>query len=772
MDNSTLWQLILVLPWAAGALLATLPRGWDRFAGHAAAVVAAGLLALLAWAAWGGSAPEPLTIARAGRGGATGLELIFRVDGLGRLFALVTASVYLVVTVYSIGYLPHELERHGKQQRQRAFHAIMACFSGAMLGLVTSESLLQLYVFWELTSLASFLLIGFWVNEPDARNGATRALVMTFVGGLFLLAGLLLIGTGAGSWDLREVLAGGAEEAPWLSMAAVLIAIGGISKSAQFPFTSWLPAAMAAPSPVSAFLHSASLVAAGVFVLCRFFPLLSPEPAWSWSLGTGAGISVIAAGLWALRHTSIKGLLAYSTIGQYAFMLLGLAIGTPSALGATLYAFVLHASIKAGLFLVAGGVTHATGAKTFAELEHAPVPGRVLTIAGALLVLALSGVPFTAAFYYKEELLLAAKGADAWVPSSLLLAGAALAAAYSARFWVRTFTRTGTRDGRAQPVPGSMLVPIAALALAALAATVRPGWASRLVTQAARDASRNEISFEVHHELGTLAWISIGVVLAAITAYLFLRRVREWRGKLQRLPAELLLGGHRVVALYGVVSDRILELHDGDLRRYIRIVLLAIIVLFGSFAFEWQRFPATFGGPVDPILLAGLVVSIAPATVLLFTRNYVLMVVALNVTGYALALVFLRMHAPNVAIAQVLVETLAPLMFVMALRRSHGSTPETEARRVRGPNDPWRWAIAIGLGTSIGIVTYVARQQMVDDTVGAWYAMHSESLAGAKDQVAAILADFRALDTVVEALVFAVAMLGVVGIYNRRREVR
>lgn len=772
MRTITLWQLILVLPWAGAAALAALPQRWDRFARHAAAAVAAVLTGLSAWAVLAGPpGPGAQTIAQIGLGGPAHLALIFRVDGLSELFALVTTSVYLLVTIYAAGYLPHAMDEHGSPDEQRAFHAIMAGFAGAMLGLVTSENLLQMYVFWELTSVASFLLIGFWSTEADARDGAVRVLVMTFIGGLFLLAGLLLVGADLGSLDFRAILAS-SEQGKWLGIAAALVAIGAASKCAQFPFTSWLPAAMTAPTPVSAFLHSASLVAAGVFVLCRFFPLLSQEAPWFWSLSIASGVSVGAAGVWALRQETFKGLLAYSTIGQYAYMLVGLAVGTATALAASLYAFLLHAAIKAGLFLVAGAVTHETGAKAFSELDHTARPSRPLAVMAAALVFALSGVPLAAAFHYKEKLLHAADEAAAWPLVGVLLVGAGVTAAYSLRFFLEIFVR-GRRDPRAlHPAPWSMLAPTGVLALVALLATFRPGWASGFVTRAARGASGGTVSFQVSHELGALTWTSVAVVLGGLAAYVALRRRTHLRAVARRLPGDLRLGGRRIVKLYGDLSERVLDLHDGNLRHYLRVILLSLVALFGLFAFAWEKFPLAPITDVDPVLVGGLIASIAPAAIVVMTTNYVVMVIALNVTGYAMAVVFLHMHAPNVAIAQVLVETLAPLIFVMALRQTHGTTPETQSHRLRPKHDPWRWPTSIGLGLAIGLVTYITREGGRSDSVGSWYATHGEDAGGPRDHVAAILADFRALDTVMEALVFAVAMLGVVGLYHGMKAAR
>lgn len=767
--TQTLWQVGLLLPWVASTLLAVLPKRHDRLAGPWAILAAALLVGALSWGvARDLSPPVPAEIFSVPIASPMGLELLFRRDGLSQLFALVTAGSYFFVTVYAWRYLPHELEEKKSVRKASTFHSLMAAFAGAMLGLVTSENLLGLYVFWELTSLTSFLLIGFFDHQQSARTGAWQALVLTLVGGLCLLASLVLLGVRGESWDFRELLARhGAGEMHALGAPAALMAVAALSKSAQFPFMRWLPAAMAAPAPVSAFLHSAALVAAGVFVLCRFFPLFAEEPAWFWMLAPAAGASVLLAGVWASRQDSVKGLLAYSTISQYAYLFIGLSLGTEAGLGAAIFGLLLHAPIKAGLFLVAGTVTYRTGGDRFSELRGGPRPAGPLVPIAAGLTFALSGAPLAAAFYYKEELLHAAEDAQRWDLIAVLLAGAGLTAAYCLRFFLGIFEQPYHARAIAPRAPLSMLLPVGALALAAVGVGFAPDAPSALVAAAASSALNASVPFETHAQPGALPVASLAAVALGALGYAAVRTRASWRARLERLPENLTLGGARGVRAYTRLSDRTLDLHDGNIRRYLLFILTGAVGLGLPIAITSEHLPVWTLDELDPLLLSALVVTLASAGILVISDYYVVMVIALNLTGFALAVVFLRLQAPNVAIAQVLVETLATLIFVLALRASHHFSPADKARSRRDRYEPLRWPVALLLGAVIGLATFSAAERRSVKSVGRWYAGHGADPSGANDLVAAILADFRALDTIIELLVFTVSMLGVIALYRK-----
>jgi len=399
-----LWLTGLLIPWVTASALAALPRSRD---GIARQLALAGALAT-GTCVTAALIHRPATAALDRLGTVPwlpGAPAVWAIDGLSAVFALLTTWISFLVTLYSWHYLPRAQEEHGSTRREAAYYALLAAFTGAMLGLVTAGQLIQLYCFWELTGVASFLLIGFWHSEPKARSGAALGLILTSAGGLSLLVGLLLLGAFTGRWELADLLAlepASAVGETALAVTAALILVGALAKSAQFPFFNWLPAAMAAPTPVSAFLHSSALVAAGVYLVARFFPVLSP--AWTWQpILIGAGvIGMVVASLLAFRQDEIKAFLAYSTVAQYAFIFVGFGLGTQAGAQAALYAFYVHALIKAALFLVAGAVSHVTGRSRFDELGGLARLHPILGVLSVVSGLALGGVPVLGGFYYKE----------------------------------------------------------------------------------------------------------------------------------------------------------------------------------------------------------------------------------------------------------------------------------------------------------------------------------------------------------------------------------
>ncbi|MCB1875718.1 MAG: monovalent cation/H+ antiporter subunit A, partial [Chromatiales bacterium] len=349
--------LIVLLPFL-GAILVTLYRGGSRYVSAvvSGAVAFVALVLLVPQAA--GMMSGETVLWRMEWVPALGLDLAFRLDGLGLLFALMILVIGLLVILYARYYL-------SEQDPMGRFYAYLLLFMGSMLGVVLSENLIQLLVFWELTSISSFLLISYWRHRADARQGARMALAITGAGGLALLGGFLLLGEIVGSYDLSVVLASGdiIRAHPWYLPALLLILLGVFTKSAQFPFHFWLPHAMAAPTPVSAYLHSATMVKAGVFLLARFFPALSGTPEWSWIVGMTGLATLLLGAYTALFKHDLKGLLAYSTISHLGLITLLFGIGTPLAAVAGVFHIMNHATFKASLFMAAGIIDHEAGTR-------------------------------------------------------------------------------------------------------------------------------------------------------------------------------------------------------------------------------------------------------------------------------------------------------------------------------------------------------------------------------------------------------------------------
>jgi len=756
----------LVLPWITALLLGLWPRRHDRVSpllamGGAAATalcVSAGLVSHPA------SGTMEVLAMPAG---------FWTLDGLSAMFGLLTVWIHLVITIFSWRYLPRAQAHEPSPRREASCYALLQVFAGSMLAMVCSGSLIQLYLFWELTGLASFLLIGYWHDRPEARDGAMTSLVMTTGGGLAMLLGFLGLGAIAGTLQLPDLLASrhAWQSSPALPLVTALILLGALAKSAQVPFSGWLPKAMAAPTPVSAFLHSATLIAAGVYLLARFFPMLHGVSTWSPIL-VGAGvIGGVLAGVMALRQLEIKALLAYSTISQYAFIFLAFGMGSVVGAQAAVYAFFVHAFIKAGLFLVAGAVTTLTGEKNLEALGGLAKSHRGLAILATILAFSLGGVPIFGGFFYKEELLHAAYAQESWLLLASLLGGGMLTFLYMLRFLTEIFWGSpppGMRSAETAHLPLSMTLPVALLAGVAMVTGIFPNWMNRWVLNPAlASVVQAPADFAVGLKAGGVLLLSLAVLALGGAIWALASRGRippEW---LAKLPKRFDFGGEFWLQRYDALSERCLSLHGGNLRQYLRWELMAALglILVCWWGVSW--------GPgrsevFDLALTLMLGVCLLAALATIWLQYHVLAVIALTISGYALAVVFALMEAPDVALAQVLVETLATFSIVMALRQSRQVHPEQTKILTAGRKDWGRWAISLAMGGTVGALAYEVGRSQPADSAGAAYASQGYSLNGMADLVTAILADFRALDTAVEILVFACAAFAVMGLFPRR----
>ncbi|MDD3652546.1 proton-conducting transporter membrane subunit, partial [Immundisolibacter sp.] len=471
----------VLLPWlGAGLLAAQANTARNRCAWLAAAVTALAGLAL------GANAP-------AVAGGEVvrvawpwlpelGVNLGLRLDGLALLFSGLVLGIGLVVVLYARYYLAED-------EPMARFYALLLAFMGAMQGVVLADNLILLVVFWELTGLASFLLIGFWSQRADARQGARMALTITGAGGLALLGGVLLIGAAVGSYDLDAVLAAGPalRAHPYYLPALVLVLLGAFTKSAQFPFHFWLPQAMAAPTPVSAYLHSATLVKAGVFLLARLYPALGGSDAWFYLVSAAGMITLLTGAVLALFQHDLKGLLAYSTISHLGLVTLLFGLDRPLAVVAGVFHIINHATFKASLFMAAGIIDHECGTRDMRRLRGLFRPMPHTAILAMTAAAAMAGVPLLNGFlskemFFAESLTLAERGMVGWLPPLLATAAGLFSVAYSVRFIHDVFFNGKTGDLPREPhepvrwmrVPVELLVLLCVLGGVAPAAPVAP----------------------------------------------------------------------------------------------------------------------------------------------------------------------------------------------------------------------------------------------------------------------------------------------------------
>lgn len=762
----------LALPWIGAGVIALLPRARDRWANGVALVFAGGGAVL-----WTLTLPPPHAELRAVLRrpwiDGLGLELMIVRDGLSDAFGALVVWIAFFTLLFARAYLPRANEHEHADRSEASFHALMLAFTGSMLWTVTAGNLLQFYLFWELTGIASYLLIGYWRHLEEARRGALHALGLTTAGGVTMLAGFLWLGLRTGEWSLPTLVAREPFTGPFAEACAALVIAGAVAKSAQFPTSNWLTGAMIAPTPVSAFLHSSALVALGIFLLGRFFPLFHETATWRWALGAVGSIGVVVGGLIAARQVKIKSLLAWSTVAMYAYMMLGFGLGSSTGVHAALYAFFVHAFIKAGLFLVAGVVIHLTGRKELDEVGGLGRTHHMLAIYGVILGLSLGGIPLTGGFYLKEELLKASLENESWFLLGAMFLGEGFSLIYMLRFLNEIFVGPGDA-GEGEPFPWLMGVPLAAASGLALLTGLFPNWLAPLGLRAAVTAVLERTpEMTIRPEFSPMFLTSVAVLSVAGLLWFMWRK--EWipRRWWTRLPQAYPLGGARLVARYERLADACVRVHNGELRAYLTrsLALLLVLVVIGAAAAapSVARLLEDAGPPPTPALPVALAALVLATVANLRSRSYVSFALTLTIIGFSLGAVFLLLRAPSVSLAQVLIEMLATLSIVLALRMSdliRPDGPPLSSGRPGGPSAA-RLALSLGVGLTFGLGSYVAISASPTDTVGAWYAENIAEATGAADFVVAILTDFRGFDTLGEILVFVTAVFAVAGLYWR-----
>ena len=589
-----------------------------------------------------------------------GLNLSLRLDGLGFLFALLILGIGLLVILYARYYL-------SKSEPMGRFFGFLLLFMGAMLGVVLSENLLLMLVFWELTSLSSFLLIGFWGARSDARKGARMALAVTGGGGLALLAGILLIGHIAGSFELSQVLAAGyAIRAHELyPVALILVLLGVFTKSAQFPFHFWLPHAMAAPTPVSAYLHSATMVKAGVFLLARLYPALAGSEWWFYLVSlTGLATLLVGATLALFQH-DLKGLLAYSTISHLGLITLLFGLDTRLAAVAAVFHIINHATFKASLFMAAGIIDHETGSRDMRRIngmwKYMPHTAMLAMVAAS----AMAGVPLLNGFlskemFFTETLHQHLLGSFNWViPAAATLAGV-FSVAYSLRFIHDVFFNGEPIDLPKYPPhepPRYMKVPVEVLVFLCLLVGVVPAYTVAPLLASAASATLGgdlpEYSLSIWHGFNLPLIMSVVALVGGVLVYALRKPLFRWYAGMPRVDAKLVFE-RMVMSLFVSATAFTRRLENGSLQRYIAYLLGAAIVVV---VLALGPLPELSGSvpmqPIDGITALGLAIMVmAGLATVIFHRQRLAALVMLSVVGLMVALAFARYSAPDLALTQ------------------------------------------------------------------------------------------------------------------------
>jgi len=762
---------LVLLPFAAALAIALLPNDRRRTVAACAGATMLGGLVLLAAIAPQVFAGEVL---RASVDWWPAVPFVVRIDGLAWTFALLVYGIGALVVLYAAYYLSPD-------EPQARFFAFLLAFAGAMLGVVTAGNLVLLVVFWEATGLASFLLIGFWSDKPAARRGARMAFAITGAGGLALLAGVLLLGRIAGGYDLDTVLAAGPmlRDDPRFPAALLLILAGAFTKSAQFPFHFWLPHAMAAPTPVSAYLHSATMVKCGVFLLARLYPALGDNELWFWVVTLTGLATLVVGAVAALFQQDMKGLLAYSTISHLGLITLLFGLDEKLAVVAAVFHILNHATFKASLFMAAGIIDHEAGSRDFRKLNGLM---RLMPVTGALAIVAtaaMAGVPLLNGFLSKEmffagTLTAQERGGALWIVPALATIAGAFSVAYSIRF-VHDVFFNGTPVGlpRVPHEPSRwMRVPVEVLVVVCLAVGIVPAATiGPLLALAAAPAVGGELpsySLALWHGVNAALVMSGVATAAGIALYAGLHRWIDLHS-IAEPPAFGRRAYERLVEALVGVGRAVLRVEPGGRLAPQLAWLFAAFALALAWPFLPGGLPAfppvgATDAPTQP-WTGGLVSVLAVATALAATachRQRLVAIVLVGATGLAVSLAFVLLAAPDLALTQILVEVASVVLMMLALPLLPAASPR-EGRPLRA----WRDAgIAVAVGASAAALAWAIVGRPFD-SISPYFLENTVPLGGGTNAVNVILVDFRAFDTLGEITVLGVAALVVLALLSR-----
>ncbi len=754
-------MLVLLLLHLLAALLApVLVRWWGRQAFVALALVpAAGLgwvLAQLPAVLDGGEVREDVSWIPA-----LDLQVALRLDALALLFAGLVTGVGALVLLYCARYFGPDDEGSGR------FAGTLTAFAGSMLGLVVADDLLLLYVFWELTTVFSFLLIGGAGTRLAARRAATQALVLTTAGGLAMLVGLIVIGQASGSFLLSEVVADPGSGAA-MTAGTVLVLMGALTKSAMIPFHFWLPAAMEAPTPVSAYLHAAAMVKAGIYLVARLAPGLADVPGWR-PLVLGLGVAtMLVGGYRALRQSDLKLLLAFGTVSQLGFLMTLVGAGSSELAAAGIAMTLAHALFKSTLFLTVGVVDHATGTRDLRQLSGLGRRLPVLAVAGCLAAASMAGLPPLLGFVGKEAAFTALLDGGlpdrtaATVVLVALVAGSALTAAYTARFvWGAFARKPGCADTEVGHAPdGLFLAAPVVLSLVGLAAGPFSPLLDPLVARYADELPL--LAPEAEHLALWHGW-QPALALSALTV-LAGGALFALRGGVYRLQRRVAVGASADEGYWNVIQglDRLSVLVTGTTQRgslpaYLGTILVAVLALPGTILLTQAPWPGEWRAWDTPVQAMVGVVVVTAAALSLRIRQRLSAVLVVGVTGYGTAVLFALQGAPDLALTQFLVETLTLVVFVLVLRK----LPKDIGERHRPRERAVRGVIAVAVGAFMAGVGAVALGARTATPVSVDYPQEAYDFGGGKNIVNVTLVDIRAWDTLGEISLLVVAATGV-----------
>ncbi|MGM0922411.1 MAG: Na+/H+ antiporter subunit A [Bacillota bacterium] len=726
-----------------------------------------------------------------------GINFTAYVDGLGLLFALLITGIGSLVVLYSIYYLSKEKEKLNH------FYVYLLMFMGAMLGVVLSDNVIVLYTFWEFTSLSSFLLIGYWYHREKSRYGALKSMMITVFGGLSMLGGFVLLYLMTGTFSIREMI----EAVPGIMThqlfipALVLVLLGAFTKSAQFPFYIWLPDAMEAPTPVSAYLHSATMVKAGIYLVARFSPVFAMTAEWFWLVSIFGIITLFWGSLNAVKQTDLKAILAFSTVSQLGLIMSLLGVGAAAlhydslddnfytiATVAAIFHLINHATFKGSLFMVAGIVDHETGTRDIRKLgglmSFMPITFTIAVI-GAF---SMAGLPPFNGFLSKEMFftgMLNITKMDifnmetwgllfpvlAWIASIFTFL-------YSMVLVFKTFTgpvQLEKLEKKPHEAPLGMLISPIILGSLVVIFGFFPNLLSYTLIEPAVESIMPSLlsegkKFEVHisfwHGFKPELFMTMGVIALGAIGYLTLGK---WRKVYDLFPKKLALNKFYDASLSGMerYSNTFTRFYmTGFIRDYLAYIFVFLIVITGGTMAIKGGFSFTLDGTAEiGIYEAVLAFAMVLGTVtILFSKSRLTAIIALGSVGYSLALFFVLFRAPDLALTQLVIETVSVALFLLCFY----FLPSFKKREKKLSFRLVNFFISLGVGLVVTLVAISANSNRVGETISSFFIENSYTEAGGKNMVNVILVDFRGFDTLFEITVLGIAALGIYGMVKLR----
>lgn len=692
-----------------------------------------------------------------------GLNFTLMLDALGFFFALLILGIGLLIIAYARHYL-------SRDDNMGQFFTYLLLFQGAMVGIVLSDNILLLLIFWELTSLSSFLLIGYWKHLPEGRQGARMALTVTGMGGLAMIGGMLILGQIAGSYDLSVILQNREliQADPLYVPALILILLGCFTKSAQFPFHFWLPHAMAAPTPVSAYLHSATMVKAGIFLMARMWPVLSGTPEWFMIVTTAGLVTMVLGAVIALFKHDLKALLAFSTVSHLGLITMLLGTGTAFGAMAAMFHILNHATFKAALFMSAGIIDHEAHTRDIRLLGGLSKLMPVTFVVAALAALSMAGIPLLNGFLSKEMMLEEANHTvlfdTPWLVPVLATIGSLFSAAYCFRLIGHVFLGPVRDDYPAKPHDpnAGLWLPPAILVVLVVVIGIAPFLAEPFVKMVTASvlgdtASVPKAHFKIWHGLVPALFMSIAAVVGGLLMLsIFKPALRLWNAT-PRPEAKPIFEAtvERAASLARAV---ILPLHNGAFSRYAAIGSITIVAAgYHAWSTGTISAPTYKMQPAGIIPFAGWLMLVAATFgMVMMHRNRLLSLILIGIVGLMVSIGFVYFSAPDLAMTQFTVEVVTIILLLLALNFLPNKTP-TESSVLRRVRDT-------GVAIIGGIATFgLSYHYMLRDAVGApiseFHVANSYKGGGGTNVVNVILVDFRGFDTYGEIIVLGIAAL-------------